>query len=1031
MNLTRYVARSLRHRALAQLGVALGVAVVAATIVGALGVGDSVRATLRAAVDARLGAISETLEQPNGTFRAALADALGAAPLLVVDAVASTTDGERAWGNVRLVGVEERFWRLMPGAPPWSAAGGEAVDVSEPLARALALEPGETLVFRARPPDAPPGDIPLGSRESARVGVSLTVRRILTDSQGGGFSLASDHRAVWNAFVPIETLQAALGAKGRANLLVADHELDVGRLHGALSTQDLPITLERGLEGVELRSPHLFIDPRVRAAAAAIPGASRTLGYFANELRVGDRSTPYSIIVASDGTGLGADEVRVNRWLANDLGAREGDELNLSYDALAPDGSIVQRSARLRIRDIVDVDAIDRTLAPRIPGLSGAAHCRDWDPGVPIDLSRLRPQDEAYWDVHRDTPKAIVSYETGQRLWGNRFGDTTLLRWPPAVDVETELPKRLDPGEIGLRMTRVRSNALEAARGATDLGALFLGFGAFLIASALLLSGLLLTLELEVRARERMILSALGFDAQAIRRLFLLEGVAVVLAGSSLGALLGLGFTRVVMGALTSRWRAASGLASFVVDVRPGSIVAGGAATLFLALAAVHWVLRERTHASTSHTAPRWARWITLPSSLGAALVLLVAPRFTPSAQAGVFFVAGALALVAWIGATRLWIARLLRPRPARHWTSLAISQVARRPSRSVGTVALLAASAFIVFSVGAGEPPDFDPRLRTGPAGGFAWLVSTTLPAYAAVPNAVPFRVRDGDDASCLTPTQAARPRLLGVAPKRLEGRFRFQGDDDWSALSREIGPGIIPAIGDETTVRWMLHADRGTEFDDFDDAGHPLKLRIAGILEDSILQGALIISEQHFTEHFPASSGYRRQLVDGLPTVASADQPDAMARSLRELGPTIEPTKSVLDRLHAVERTYRTIFGSLGALGLLLGCLGLAVLTLRHHWERRHELAVMSALGFGRARIVAGLVIEHAVLLLLGLAGGLACAFLTLPTGLGAPASLAWLRPAIALGITGLATVTIVSALATNASPSRLREDDALDSR
>ena len=48
------------------------------------------------------------------------------------------------------------------------------------------------------------------------------------------------------------------------------------------------------------------------------------------------------------------------------------------------------------------------------------------------------------------------------------------------------------------------------------------------------------------------------------------------------------------------------------------------------------------------------------------------------------------------------------------------------------------------------------------------------------------------------------------------------------------------------------------------------------------------------------------------------------------------------------AVQNTYLSTFQSLGALGLLLGTIGLAVVQLRSVLERRGELALMRAGGF-----------------------------------------------------------------------------------
>ena len=97
--------------------------------------------------------------------------------------------------------------------------------------------------------------------------------------------------------------------------------------------------------------------------------------------------------------------------------------------------------------------------------------------------------------------------------------------------------------------------------------------------------------------------------------------------------------------------------------------------------------------------------------------------------------------------------------------------------------------------------------------------------------------------------------------------------------------------------------------------------------------------------------------------------------------------------------DSTYITIFQALGGLSLLLGSLGLGVVVLRNVLERRSELAVMQAVGF-RKRALRWLVCtEHGLLLLLGLAVGVAAALLAVWPSLNTPgaqmpwASLGWM--------------------------------------
>ena len=102
-----------------------------------------------------------------------------------------------------------------------------------------------------------------------------------------------------------------------------------------------------------------------------------------------------------------------------------------------------------------------------------------------------------------------------------------------------------------------------------------------------------------------------------------------------------------------------------------------------------------------------------------------------------------------------------------------------------------------------------------------------------------------------------------------------------------------------------------------------------------------------------------------------------------------------SVLKQLLAVQNTYLGAFQVLGALGLLLGTIGLGVSQLRSAMERRGELAAMRAIGFTKSRLVWLLTLENGWQLFRGIGIGVgAAALATLPSILnGQPFSgLAW---------------------------------------
>ena len=87
----------------------------------------------------------------------------------------------------------------------------------------------------------------------------------------------------------------------------------------------------------------------------------------------------------------------------------------------------------------------DRSLMPDFPGIEKAESTSDWDAGFPL-VYRIRDQDEEYWKQNRGTPKAFITLAAGQKLWANRFGDLTAIRFPIPSSTPPLNPA-LSPGE--------------------------------------------------------------------------------------------------------------------------------------------------------------------------------------------------------------------------------------------------------------------------------------------------------------------------------------------------------------------------------------------------------------------------------------------------------------------------------------------------------------------------------------------------------------------------------------------------------
>ena len=125
---------------------------------------------------------------------------------------------------------------------------------------------------------------------------------------------------------------------------------------------------------------------------------------------------------------------------------------------------------------------------------------------------------------------------------------------------------------------------------------------------------------------------------------------------------------------------------------------------------------------------------------------------------------------------------------------------------------------------------------------------------------------------------------------------------------------------------MQWMLKSGLGGVVEVPDKQGRPIKLRIVGLLQDSVFQSELVMSAANFTKLYPRQEGFSVFLLDP-PAGRHEDVTSLFQTALDSRGVRITPAKERLAAYLAVENTYLSTFQVLGGFGLLLGALGLAV--------------------------------------------------------------------------------------------------------
>jgi hypothetical protein len=315
-------------------------------------------------------------------------------------------------------------------------------------------------------------------------------------------------------------------------------------------------------------------------------------------------------------------------------------------------------------------------------------------------------------------------------------------------------------------------------------------------------------------------------------------------------------------------------------------------------------------------------------------------------------------------------------------------------------SIALIAFATFVIVSVGAFRraAPD-DPRDVNSGTGGYSLFAESVVPLLfdpgtaagrselgLATPGLedtaiMRFRLRPGEDGSCLNLYKPSSPRVIAPASPFVDaGGFRFaasmaETDEErrnpWRLLDRKFPDGAVPVIGDANSLQYVMHVGVGGDMLIPGPGGQPVAFRVVAALTDSVFQSELIIGESQFTRLFPRLEGYRFFVIrppDGRDSAVTTALEDGLA----DYGFDAQSTAARLASYHRVENTYLSTFQALGGLGLLLGTLGLGAILLRNVLERRRELALLQAVGYDGRSLGWMVIAESVALMVAGIGAG-----------------------------------------------------------
>jgi len=291
--------------------------------------------------------------------------------------------------------------------------------------------------------------------------------------------------------------------------------------------------------------------------------------------------------------------------------------------------------------------------------------------------------------------------------------------------------------------------------------------------------------------------------------------------------------------------------------------------------------------------------------------------------------------------------------------------------------------------------------------------------------------------------------------------GRFAILGDQTERThieyVENRLGPGYFGTMGIRVTQgRDFLPSDRaGTpkvviineEFARrYFQSESPIGSRIRIVASDSADPGVEVVGVVGNSKYYTLGEDQRGALYypveqrSGALSLAfvivrTAGNPDALIapvrRAVGELDPSVavqvEPMRSALMFALLPSRIGAVMLGSLGALGLVLAAFGLYAIVAYNVSRRIKEIAIRSALGATRGRILSLVARDVAVVVGLGVALGLGIAAIAtkplavfLVAGLSATDPLSFLGTALLFGCVSLLAGWLPARSATRVSPS-----------
>lgn len=979
-------------------------------VTGSVMLGDSVRNTLVQRVTERLGQSQTVISSGQG---------------LLSDSLLTLSELQGAHGYLLAEGFVASEGRMLPvmvwGTDEDSIPKGRAL-INETLSDALGTEQ-HVVVHLPSNNMVPSGSLFVSQRYTTTM--RLQVNGIKTAENGGNRWLHNEQMRPMNVFVNRQEMAEVMGTDGRINLILSDRTITEDAFRRCWSPSYSGIRLQ-GQDSVCVTSERVFLPERV---VEALRPQAVYEAYFVNRMAMRGvtandiNAIPYSFVTAT--TELTGDDVVLSDVAARRLGAAVGDTIEMDYYVVKELKRLDTRTHRFVVKEVVPLSTFinDRRLMADFPGLSNVERCTDWDSDLPIDMSKIKKEDEDYWERYRQTPKALVSWEAVKEDWSNAYGVATAVTNPATLNLSPEM--------MGITVASPREEATRLAAGGTDFTSLFLALGFFILVSAVLLIMNPLQEMYHLRREEIRLYATMGFNKSLIRRLLFKEALPVMLAASPIGVIAGCIYAVLSLWLLSGTWRGATHTEDFSLYINPVTVGIAWVAGLLVSLTVV-WLAqkspmspRSRVSAKSSglHTTLR------LWTVCGVFVVLLLLNFFLLHSMI-LFVVCGFLWIVCAAGVGQ-WLVTRQTPAAQQQLTRTSLCWYALRAHlpQHRGAFWTLATGLFMVFAVGLNRP-DAD-QSSNWATGGYKMYAESRVPIQYDLNSPevrrhlkldkiggqvrfLQIQKHRQDEASCLNLNKVTTPTVLAME----KDEMAVFGIDTTVFADDRIQDGsrqdFIPVVLDEEALMWSVMKRVGDTLHYVAGDGSTVNVLIAGSYPMGVLHGHALMLRQHFSRLWPEESGNSVLL-------ANDDVGEELSTALADYGMSTMSVAERMEQFLEVTDTYLSIFMALGGLGLLLGILSLLVVLRKHLAARQQEIAHYDTLGFSMDQIARMLRWENKLPTLYAILTGAVGSIISISASMNAIHADTWLMAVLLLLLILSITILFINYII---NPKRIRK-------